>query len=88
MSSESNRPLVSLLDELDRLPGVRGALVATVYGAYQASERWGFDAATATDRAKPVRTDVTFFNAVAVDFELAGVTQSDAETLIERFRGR
>ena len=40
------------------------------------------------DRANPVRTDVTVFNAVTVDFELAGVTQSDAESLIERFRGR
>lgn len=40
------------------------------------------------DRAKPVRTDVTVFNSVAVDFELAGVTQSDAESLIDRFRGR
>lgn len=40
------------------------------------------------DRANPVRTDVTVFNAVAVDFELAGVTQSDAESLIDRFRGR
>ena len=55
MSSESNRPLVSLLDELDRLTGVRGSLVATVDGAYQASERGVFDAATATDIAKTVR---------------------------------
>jgi len=40
------------------------------------------------DRSRPVRTDVSVFNTVAVDFELAGVTQSDAESLIERFRGR
>ena len=40
------------------------------------------------DRSKPVRSDVTVFNAVAVDFELTGVTQSEAESLIERFRGR
>lgn len=40
------------------------------------------------DRANPVRQDVTVFNAVRVDFELAGVSQSEAEDLIERFRGR
>ncbi len=46
-------------------------------------------AITATmDRARPVRTDVTVFNAVSLDFELAGVAQADAESLIERFRGR
>lgn len=40
------------------------------------------------DRANPVRQDVTVFNAVRVDFELAGVTQAQGEDLIERFRGR
>ena len=43
MSVEPNRSLVSLLEELDRLPGVRGSLVATVDGAYQANERGAFD---------------------------------------------
>ncbi|MFV0295852.1 MAG: OsmC family protein [Hyphomicrobiaceae bacterium] len=40
------------------------------------------------DRSKPVRPDVTLFNAVALDFELDGVTESQAESLVERFRGR
>ena len=40
------------------------------------------------DRANPVRTDVTVFNGVALDFHLTGVTQADGERLIERFRGR
>lgn len=40
------------------------------------------------DRSKPVRTDVSVFNTVSLDFELAGVTQAQAENLIERFRGR
>lgn len=42
----------------------------------------------ALDRSNPVRTDVTVFNAVRVDFELTGVTQAEGESLIERFRGR
>ncbi len=40
------------------------------------------------DRSKPVRQDVTVFNAVTLDFKLAGVTQAQGENLIERFRGR
>jgi uncharacterized OsmC-like protein len=40
------------------------------------------------DRANPVRTDVSVFNAVELKFELAGVTQAAGENLIERFRGR
>lgn len=40
------------------------------------------------DRANPVRKDVSLFNAVALDFELKGVTQAQAENLIDRFRGR
>ena len=52
MSGEPNRSLVTLLEELDGLPGVRGSLVATVDGAYQASDRGAFDLATATDIAK------------------------------------
>ena len=40
------------------------------------------------DRAKPVRQDVSLFNAVELEFELAGVTQAEGESLIERFRGR
>jgi uncharacterized OsmC-like protein len=40
------------------------------------------------DRSRPVRQDVTVFNAVQLDFELSGVTQSQAADLIERFKGR
>jgi uncharacterized OsmC-like protein len=40
------------------------------------------------DRSRPVRQDVTVFNSVAVRFRLAGVTQSQAEELIDRFKAR
>lgn len=39
------------------------------------------------DRANPVRKDVSVFNAVELKFQLTGVTQQQAEPLIERFRG-
>ena len=40
------------------------------------------------DRSQPVRQDVTVFNAVTLRFELSGVTQPQAEDLIERFKAR
>ena len=40
------------------------------------------------DRANPVHTDVSLFNAVELQFELAGVTQAEGESLIDRFKGR
>jgi uncharacterized OsmC-like protein len=40
------------------------------------------------DRSKPVRTDVTVFNSVRLQFQLAGVTAAEGGTLIERFKGR
>jgi organic hydroperoxide reductase OsmC/OhrA len=40
------------------------------------------------DRSKPVRQDVTVFNAVTLRFQLAGVTQAQASDLIERFKAR
>ena len=40
------------------------------------------------DRSRPVRQDVTVFNSVALRFRLAGVTQSQAEELIDRFKAR
>jgi uncharacterized OsmC-like protein len=40
------------------------------------------------DRANPVRQDFTVFNAVQLRFRLAGVSQSEAEDLIDRFKGR
>lgn len=40
------------------------------------------------DRATPVRTDVTVFNALEMQFHLTGVTQAAGEDLISRFRAR
>lgn len=40
------------------------------------------------DRAKPVRPDVTLFNSVALHFRLSGVTQPQAQDLIDRFKAR
>ena len=36
----------------------------------------------------PVRPDVTLFNRVRIDFETTGVSQHDAEHLVDRFKGR
>jgi uncharacterized OsmC-like protein len=36
------------------------------------------------DRANPVRSDVTVFNRVELTFDVAGVTQEQAESLVER----
>jgi uncharacterized OsmC-like protein len=40
------------------------------------------------DRGHPVREDVTVFNRVRMRFELAGVTQDEALSLVERVRRR
>jgi uncharacterized OsmC-like protein len=40
------------------------------------------------DRSKPVRSDVTVFNSVHLRFRLSGVSQSQGEDLITRFKGR
>ena len=40
------------------------------------------------DRSKPVRPDVTVFNSVSLQFQLAGVTETQGGSLIERFKGR
>ena len=40
------------------------------------------------DRSRPVRTDLTLFNSVDVRFRLAGVTQAQAQDLIDRFKSR
>jgi predicted regulator of Ras-like GTPase activity (Roadblock/LC7/MglB family) len=82
MSSEPNRSLVSLLEELDRLPGVRGSLVATVDGAYQASERGAFDGATATDIAKTVRRMVVASATVGSAIDELLITFGSARMMI------
>jgi uncharacterized OsmC-like protein len=46
------------------------------------------DIAAMMDRANPVRTDVTVFNAVHVNFKLSGVSAAQGNALIERFKGR
>jgi uncharacterized OsmC-like protein len=46
------------------------------------------DIAGTLDRANPVRTDVSVFNTVQVNFHLAGVTAAQGTTLIDRFKGR
>jgi uncharacterized OsmC-like protein len=40
------------------------------------------------DRSKPVRQDVTVFNAVNLHFHMDGVTQAQATDLVERFKRR
>ena len=40
------------------------------------------------DRSKPVRPDVSLFNAVKLQFQIQGVTDSDARHLVEKFKGR
>ena len=40
------------------------------------------------DRSKPVRQDLTVFNAVELHFHLDGVTQAQATDLVERFKRR
>ena len=81
MSSE-HRPLTALLEELDRLPGVRGSLVATVDGAYQANERGAFDLATATDIAKTVRRMVVASATVGSAIEELLITFGSARMMI------
>lgn len=82
MSFEPNRQLVSLLEELDRLPGVRGSLVATVDGAYTANERSSFDSATATDIAKTVRRMVVASATVGSPIEELLITFGTARMMI------
>jgi uncharacterized OsmC-like protein len=40
------------------------------------------------DRSRPVRSDLTVFNSVTLQFRLAGVTAAQGGELIERFKGR
>ena len=40
------------------------------------------------DRSKPVRDDVTVFNTVEVKFSIGGVTSSQAQDLVDRFKKR
>ena len=40
------------------------------------------------DRSKPVRPDLSLFNSVKLQFQMKGVTASDAKQLVEKFKGR
>ncbi len=40
------------------------------------------------DRSRPVRSDVTVFNRVRLHFSIGGVTQEEADDLVERFTKR
>ncbi len=46
------------------------------------------DIAGMLDRANPVRTDVSVFNAVHIKFHLSGVSAAQSAVLIDRFKGR
>jgi uncharacterized OsmC-like protein len=40
------------------------------------------------DPANPVRSDVTVFRSVRLDFALAGPSEQEADRLVKRFKGR
>jgi uncharacterized OsmC-like protein len=40
------------------------------------------------DRSKPVRSDVSLFNSVRLNFRMAGITDQQASHLITSFKGR
>jgi uncharacterized OsmC-like protein len=66
---------VELLHVIARDRGVAfGGVEATVRGSI--------------DRANPVRSDVTVFSEVRLDFRLRGVATGDAGMLVEAFKGR
>ncbi len=86
MSTESQRALVGLLEELDRIPGVRGSIIATVEGAFQARERGAFDMATATDIAKTVRRMVVASATVGSPIDELLITFGSARMMIVPIR--
>jgi uncharacterized OsmC-like protein len=40
------------------------------------------------DRSKPVRSDVSLFNSVRLQFQFKGISDRDAKQLVETFKGR
>ena len=40
------------------------------------------------DRSKPVRSDVTLFNTVRIEFDIAGISEEQANELVDRFKRR
>jgi organic hydroperoxide reductase OsmC/OhrA len=46
------------------------------------------DIVGAMDRGNPVRQDVTVFNSVKLSFRIGGVTEAQAQDLVDRFKRR
>src|SRR5215472_489086 len=40
------------------------------------------------DRSQPVRSDVSLFNSVSLQFQMQGVSENQAKQLVEKFKGR
>jgi uncharacterized OsmC-like protein len=40
------------------------------------------------DRSKPMRSDVSLFNSVSLQFEMRGITDSGAKELVDKFKAR
>jgi uncharacterized OsmC-like protein len=40
------------------------------------------------DRSRPVRSDVSLFNSVRLQFRMQGVTRQQGDLLVEKFKGR
>jgi uncharacterized OsmC-like protein len=40
------------------------------------------------DRSKPVRSDVSLFNSVSLQFQMKGVTDGGAKELVDKFKAR
>ena len=62
--------------------------VQSIAKSEQLAPRVDVEIEGALDRSNPVRSDVTVFNSVRLHFHLAGVTQAQGASLIERFKGR
>lgn len=40
------------------------------------------------DRLRPIRSDLSLFNAVRLEFHLSGISDGEARELVEKFKGR
>ena len=63
-------------------------LVQVVAREQQLAPRISVEITGTMDRSKPVRQDLSVFNAVELHFRFEGVTQAQAEDLVERFKRR
>jgi uncharacterized OsmC-like protein len=53
-----------------------------------ALEKASVDVTGVQDPARPVRDDVSVFNSVRLEFQVAGVNDDEAQRLVERFKRR